>query len=116
MYCCVGTTKECATLYGRLPQRVYEEVLRGIALLCCEFGENRDYFESGGYSLIADTKEDLHWSRKVFDDRLHSCEWATRLGDSGYVSALYLLSNEVSVVLYTKESLANNDILENLED
>ena len=116
MYCCVGTTKECAALCGRLPQRVYDEVLRGVALLCCEFGENRDYFESGGYSLIADTKEDLYWSRKVFDDRLHSCEWATRLGNSGYVSALYLLSNEVSVMLYTKESLANDDILENWED
>ena len=116
MYCCVGTTKECAVLEGRLPQRVLGEILRGLAVLDAECGVDRDYFESGGYSLIADTKEDLHWARKVFDDRFHSCEWSTRLGDSGYVSALYLLSNEVSVMLYTKECLANKDILENLED
>lgn len=116
MYCCVGTTKECVALRGRLPQRVYEEVLRGVAVLDSEFGPERDYFETGGYALIADTKEDLYWARKVFDDRYHYCEWSTRLGNSGYVSALYLLNNEVSVVLYTKESLANKDILENLED
>ena len=116
MYCCLGTTKECAALYGRLPQRVYDEVLRGVAVLDCEYGIDRDYFASGGYSLIATTEEDLYWARKTFDDRTHFCEWATKLGDSGYVSALYLLSNEVSVVLYTKENLANKDILENLED
>lgn len=114
MYCCVGTTKECEALYGKLPQRVYEEVLRGIVVLCSEYSETRDYFAVGGYSLIADSEEDLRWARRVFDDRTHFCEWSTRLGDSGYVSALYLLSNELSVVLYTKESLANNDIIENL--
>ena len=116
LYCCLGTTKECAALYGKLPQRVYDEILRGVAILDAEFGPERDYFECGGYALIADTKENLHCARKVFDDRFHSCEWATKMGNSGYVSALYLLNNEVSVVLYIKESLANNDILENLED
>lgn len=115
MYCCLGTTRECTALLGKLPQRVYDEMLRGIAVLDCEYGADRDYFESGGYSIIATTKEDLCWARKVFDDRFHYCEWATRLGDSGYVSVFYLLSNELSVMLYIKESLANKDILENLE-
>lgn len=116
MYCCVGTTKECAALEGRLPQRVLGEVLRGLAILDSEFGEDRDYFERGGFSLIASTEEDLCKARELFDDRWHYCEWSTRLGDSGYISALYLLSNEFSVMLYTKENLANEDILENLED
>lgn len=116
MYCCLGTTKECAALYGYLPQRVIGEVLRGLAVLDAEYGTQRNYFESGGYSLIADTKEDLYWIRKVFDDRRHFCEWATKLGDSGFCSALYLLSNEFSVMLYVPITLANNDILENMEE
>ena len=116
MYCCLGTTKECAGLYGRLPQGVYDEVLRGIAVLSAEMGEDRDYFESGGYTLIADTEEDLCGARKIFDDRLHCCEWATRISDTGFCSALYLLSNEVSVMLYVPIRLANKDILENMED
>lgn len=116
MYCCLGTTKECVPLYDQLPQRVAEEVLRGLAVLDAEYGEERDPFETGGYALIADTEDDLFRAREVFDDRIHYCEWATRLGDSGYVSALYLLSNELSVVFYTLANLANKDILENLED
>lgn len=116
MYCCLGTTKECAALEGQLPQRVYEEILRGVAVLDAEYGSERNYLDVGGFSLIADTEKDLCKSRDLFDDRWHYCEWATRLGDSGYVSVLYLLNNEFSVMLYTKESLANEDILENLED
>ena len=115
MYCCLGTTKECVALCDRLPQRVYEEVLRGIAVLDAEHGPERNHLEVGGFSLIADTEEDLRRARDLFDDRWHYCEWATKLGDSGYVSALYLLNNEFSIMLYTKESLANEDIWENLE-
>ena len=116
MYCCLGTVKECVALYGYLPQRVIGEVLRGLAVLDAEYGTQRNYFESGGYSLIADTKEDLYWTRKVFDDRRHCCEWATKLGDSGFCSALYLLSNERTVMLYIPITLANDDILENMEE
>ena len=116
MYYCLGTVRECAALEGKVPQRVLGEVLRGLAVLDSEFGEDRDYFERGGFSLLASTEVDLCKARELFDDRWHYCEWSTRLGDSGYISALYLLSNEFSVMLYTKESLANEDILENLED
>lgn len=116
MYCCLGTTRECAALNGYLPQQAIGEILRGVAVLESEFGEERNYFESGGYSLIADTEEDLSKAREIFDDRLHYCEWATKIGDTGFCSALYLLSNECSVMLYIPISLANKDILENMED
>jgi hypothetical protein len=107
LYCCLGTVEECGALDGQLPQRVYDEVLRGLAVL--------EPYETGSFSIVADTETDLAKARVVFDDRTHYCEWATRLGNSGYVSALYLLNNEFSVILYTKESLANEDVLENLE-
>ena len=116
MYCCLGTVRECKELEGKLPQRVCAEILRGLVVIDSEFGPERDYLNVGGFSLIADTEEDLRRARDLFDDRWHYCEWATKIADSGYVSALYLLSNEFSVMLYTKESLANEDILENLED
>lgn len=116
MYCCLGTTRECAALNGYLPQQVIGEILRGVAVLESEFGSERNYFESGGYSLIADTEDDFCKAREIFDDRLHYCEWATKIGNTGFCSALYLLSNECSVMLYIPISLANKDILENMED
>ena len=116
MYCCLGTTSECSALYGYLPQTVIGEVVRGICVLQAEFGEDRNYLEVGGYSLIADTPDDLSRAREIFDDRKHFCEWSTKLGDSGFCSALYLLTNEFSVMLYIPINLANEDILENMED
>lgn len=116
MYACLGTTKECEALYGCLPQRVIGEILRGLAVLEAEYGTERDYFSCGGYSLVADTSEDLAKARETFDDRLHKCEWSTKLGDSGFCSALFLLSNESSVMLYIPIALANDDILENMEE
>lgn len=116
MYCFLGTTKECEALYGQLPQTVLGELVRGLAVIECEFGFERDIFESGGYSVVATTEDDLNRARRVFDDRLHKCEWSTKLSDSGFCSALYLLSNEVSVMLYIPIALANDDILENMEE
>ena len=116
MFCCLGTVKECEALCGKIPQRVYDELVRGLAVLSAEYAEDRDYFSTGGYSLIADTKKDLFRARQFFDYSSSLCEWATILGDSGFCSALYLLSNDLSVMLYIPITLANNDILENLED
>lgn len=116
MFCCLGTTKECDILNGYLPQQVIGEVIRGFYVLECEYGAKRNYFEVGGYSLIADSEKDLNKAREIFDDHLHCCEWATKIGDTGFCSALYLLSNEFSIMLYIPITLANKDILENLED
>lgn len=116
MYFCAGTAKECTALYGYLPQRVIGEVLRGLVVLDAEFGQRRNYYREGGYSLVADTMDDLCRTREIFDDRKYLCEWATRIGNTGFCSALYLLSNEFSVMLYIPISLANKDILENMED
>ena len=67
-------------------------------------------FESTGNRIF------ISKAREIFDDRKHYCEWSTKLGDSGFCSPLYLLSNEFSVMLYIPISLANEDILENMED
>ena len=116
MFYCLGTVKECADLQGKIPQRVYDEVLRGIAVLDSEYGPARDYFETGGYSLIVDTKKDIFRARQFFDYSNSLCEWSTILGDSGFCSALYLLSNDLSVMLYIPIALANDDILANFEN
>ena len=108
MYCCLRTVEECRALEGRLPQRVYEEVLRGVAVI--------DPDDTESFSLVADTEEDIAKARERYGVHTSYCEWSTRLGVSGYISALYLLSNSCSVMFYTKESLANEDILQNLED
>ena len=112
----VGTTREVSMLEGHLPKRLVSEICRGVVVLDAEYGEERDYFKEGGYSLIVETAEDLQQARERFDPGQHLCEWATRISNTGFASALYILNNELTIMLYLPIAIANNDILESLEE
>ena len=43
------------------------------------------------------------------------CEWATSIDDSGYISVLYLLNNDYSIMLYMPKTIAPKSILNELE-
>lgn len=112
----VGTTKEVSMLEGHLPSRLVSEVCRSVVVLDAEYSEHRDYFREGGFSLIVETAEDLQHAKERFDPNQHLCEWATKIGNTGFASALYILDNEFTIMLYLPIAIANKDILENLED
>lgn len=111
----IGTKAEISALQGRIPERVIGEVLRGVSILDAEYGEERNYFVDGGYSLIADTVEDVEQSLTHIG-KTRPCEWVTKLGDSGWASALYLLNDDFSVVLYTPISVMPTHLLQELEE
>ena len=108
----IGTKAEMATLPSHLPKRVVSEILRGICVLDCEYGAPRDYLSVGGYSLLAETKED---AETALYDINGPCEWATRIGNTGYLSALYILTDDYSIMLYLPISAAIKSILDELE-
>lgn len=100
----MGTKAEMSTLPSYLPERVKSEILRGVCMLDSSVG---------GYSLLAETKEDVEAALYEING---PCEWATRIGSTGYMSALYLLSNEFSIMLYLPISAATKSLLTELED
>ena len=111
----IGTEAEISSLYGQIPERVITEVLQGVIVLDAEYGVNRDYLSTGGYSLIADTAEDACLSI-VSVGKEHPCEWVTRIGTSGWVSVLYVINNDFSIMLYAPESVMPIAILNELEE
>lgn len=112
----VGTMRETDTLAEKLPDSVFTELIRGIAILDCEYGEDRDYRNYGGYSLVAETAEDVRAVKSHVDYESHLCEWVTRIGrDSGYLSALYIMNNDFSIMLYLPSAIAPDVLLEEVE-
>lgn len=111
----IGTAAEVPTLHGQIPERVIGEVLRGVVILDAEYGEERNYLVDGGYSLIATTAEDTERAIATID-KAHPCEWAVRLGNSGWTSVLYILNDDFSVVLYAPESVLPAHLLQELEE
>ena len=111
----IGTEAEIASVYGQIPERVITEVLQGVIVLDAEYGANRDYLTTGGYSLIADTAEDAGLAI-VSIGKNHPCEWVTRIGTSGWVSVLCVINNDFSIMLYAPESAMPIAILNELEE
>lgn len=111
----VGTKKEIPMLVGRIPDRVLGEICRGTVVLSAEYGESRNYLESGGYSLIAETGEDILAVGEIISPD-YSFEWATRIGKTEWASVLYVLNDDFSVVLYAPVAILPTKILDELED
>ena len=113
----VGTVKELPILRNRLPEWVYEEVLRDVVGLDREHGANRCYLQSGGYCMIAETTEDMAAIRDIINYDSHPCEWVDRLGpDGSFIRALYLLNDDFSITLYIPVAIAPITIINDMEE
>ena len=111
----IGTVKEIRPLYGKFPEDVIEQLHYCTRTLDAAYGPDRDYLQSGGYSLIAETADDLSGIREIIDFDTHPCEWADRL-DEAYLSALYLLNDDFSVVVFMPVAIAPPALISELED
>ena len=111
----IGTVKEMRSLRNKFSLEVLGQLFVCTAILDDSYGEDRDYLQSGGYSLIAETADDLASIREIIDFDTHPCEWADRL-DEEYLSALYLLNDEFSIVVFMPVTVAPPALLSELED
>ena len=112
----IGTANELSLLPSHLPEELRTEILTGLVVLDAEYGESRNYLESGGYSVIAETVEDIPGLKCIIDYEEHPCEWATKIGKTGFVSALYILNNDFSIMVYLPQAIAPTAISNELED
>ena len=111
----IGTVKEMRPLYDKFHEDVIAQLYHCTKVLDDIYGAERDYLQSGGYSLIAETTDDLSGIREIIDFDTHPCEWADRL-DGDYLSALYLLNDDFSVVVFMPIAIAPPTLLSELED
>ncbi len=113
----VGTQREIPSIHSKLPECAIKELCRCTLTLDTEYGAERNYLESGGYTLILEEAKDLAELRRIIDYDTHPCEWATRIGEAGeFVSALYLLNDDFSVVVFLPTAIAPDTILNDLEE
>jgi hypothetical protein len=111
----VGTVREIRELKHKFSLEVLGQLFVCTAILDDAYGEDRDYLQSGGYSLIAETTEDISGIREIIDLDTHPCEWADRL-EGDFLSALYLLNDDFSVVVFIPIAIAPSTLLSELED
>ena len=111
----IGTTAEIPTLPSHLPEKLVTEIFQGLVVLDAEYEPTRDYLEVGGYSIIAETKEDVYGFKHI---NLHTREpeWATFIGNTGFISALYIVNNDFSIMVYMPTTIMPEIIRKELEE
>ena len=112
----IGTADEITSIKSLFPERVIEELLTGAIVRDAEYGNNRDYTETGGYSILVETREDIQKLKDIVDYETHPCEWATRIGSTGYIYALYILNDDFTIDVFMPLSIAPEVIINDLED
>ena len=101
----IGTTAEIPSLPSHFPEKLITEVFQGLVVLDCEYGENRNYLESGGYSVILETADDIQEFATTLDIVTRPPEWSTWIDNTGYISALYIINNDFSIMVYMKSEI-----------
>ena len=112
----IGLVSEIPTLPSNIPEQVRTEITQGLVVLDCEYGEDRNYLESGGCSILVEIAEDLTQLKEIVDYDNHACEWSTRIGKTGYASALFIMNNDYSILVYMPIDICPEPILSELED
>ena len=112
----IGLVSEIPALPSDFPRQVRTEITQGLVVLDCEYGEDRNYLESGGCSILVETAEDLTQLKKIVDYDTHPCEWATRISRTGYASALFIMNDDYSILVYMPIDICPDAILSELED
>lgn len=96
----IGTTAEIPSLPSHFPEKLITEVFQGLVVLDCEYGEDRNYLESGGYSVILETEDDIQKFAKALDITTRPPEWCTWIDNTGYISSLYIINDDFSIMVY----------------
>lgn len=115
MFYRIGTGREIGALYGRFRPAMIAHLKHCIGVLDEAYGADRDYLQSGGYAVIAETADDIPYMREILDLDKHPCEWVKHL-DGVFVSALYLLNDDFAVVAYLPLELTPAALQKELED
>ena len=111
----IGTVEEIHALHGIMPEGVLKKLYDCTVTLDKAYGTDRDYLECGGYSIIAENPSDVEEVTQIIDLLQHPCEWVDRESE-GFLSALYLLNDDFSIVLFMPIAIAPVRLRNELED
>lgn len=110
----IGTRRELASLVDRLPPGIRRKLLHCLSVLDRAYGAERDYLESGGYALVAESEADLWQLQKTIDLETEPCEWITLL-EGNHLCALHLPGDDFAILVFMPVEIAPVTMLKQLK-
>lgn len=112
----IGHKKDVYSCGCKFHKRALTEVFVGLQILDEEYGYDRDWENSGGYSILAETAEDVAAIKQYIDYDEHAPEWVTSISYTKIISAVFILNNDYSIMVYMPQEVAPQSLLSELED
>ena len=112
----IGHKKDVNHCGCKFHKRALQEVYTGLMILDETYGYDRNWEESGGYAILAETAEDAEAIKAYVDYEKHPPEWVTTISYTGITSSLFVLNNDFSVIVYMPKAILPQALLNELED
>ena len=112
----IGHKKDVYTCGCMFHKRALSEIYTGLMILDEEYGYERDWENSGGYSILAETAADVAAIKQYIDYDKHPPEWVTSISFTKIISALFVVNNDFSIMVYMPQEVAPQSLLNELED
>lgn len=112
----IGHKKDVYSCGCCFHKRALSEVFTGLMILDEEYGYDRDWENVGGYSILAETADDVAAIKQYIDYEKHSPEWVTSISYTKILSALFIINNDYSIMVYMPQELVPEQLLSELEE
>ena len=111
----VGTISEIAKLQSKFPAPVLKKLHHVTATLDEVYGCDRDWKRTGGYTILAETKEDLAAMENV-NMETDIFEWVDYIpSEPPYCASLYLRGDDYSIVVIAPVAIVPQNVLEEMD-
>ena len=112
----IGHKKDVYSCGCKFPKRALQEVYTGLMVLDETYSYDRNWDQEGGYSILAETAEDVEAVKAYVDWERHPPEWVTSISYTKITSALFIMNNDFSIMVYMPQEVAPQSLLDELED
>lgn len=112
----IGHKKDVYSCGCKFPKRALQEVYTGLMVLDETYSYDRNWDQEGGYSILAETAEDVEAVKAYVDWARHPPEWVTSISYTKIISALFIMNNDFSIMVYMPQEVAPQSLLDELED
>ena len=112
----IGHKKDVRRCGCKFHKRALDEVYTGLMILDETYGYDRDWENAGGYSILVDSPEDVEAIKTYVDFEKHPPEWVTSISYTKITSALFIMNDDFSIMVYMPQEIAPQILLNELED
>lgn len=112
----IGHKKDVYSCGCKFHKRALSEIYTGLMILDETYGYDRNWEQEGGYSILAEAVEDVESIKTYVDFEHHPPEWVTSISYTEILSALFVVNNDFSIIVYMPKKIAPQILLNELED